>query len=205
MSYSINDISVVSGVSSSHINGRLSDCYNNSTSSATSVAGISRDSISINKDSIECKIVTNDASKISIEFQDRNYYSNYRIKVNIQEIANCINCNIKKVIFNDPATIVYWGDGSKTVVKCCKEESFDPEKGFAMAFLKKLYGNDNTYHKLFKEWVRDKEQYIMEMYFVMFASAICVVTCIVSFVVLCVCARLVSKINRMIDKEGNIK
>lgn len=50
---------------------------------------------------------------------------------------------IKKVIFNDPATIVFWEDGSKTVVKCEKGEKFDPEKGVAIALAKKvLYSKD---------------------------------------------------------------
>lgn len=40
---------------------------------------------------------------------------------------------IKKVIFNDPATIVFWEDGTKTIVKCQEGVTFDPEKGLAMA------------------------------------------------------------------------
>lgn len=40
---------------------------------------------------------------------------------------------IKQVIFNGPATIVYWKDGGKTVVKCQEGAMNDPEKGFAMA------------------------------------------------------------------------
>ena len=39
---------------------------------------------------------------------------------------------IKNVIFNPPATIVFWENGSKTVVKA-QGEAFDPEKGLAMA------------------------------------------------------------------------
>lgn len=39
---------------------------------------------------------------------------------------------IKNVIFNPPATIVFWKDGTKTVVKA-QGETFDPEKGLAMA------------------------------------------------------------------------
>lgn len=46
----------------------------------------------------------------------------------------------KKVIFNDPATIVLWADGTKTVVKCDERESFDPEKGLSMCFMKKAAG-----------------------------------------------------------------
>lgn len=60
---------------------------------------------------------------------------------------------IKKVIFNDPATIVIWTDGTKTVVKCSENDIFDPEKGLAMAIVKKVYGNSNSFHKVFKKWI----------------------------------------------------
>lgn len=48
---------------------------------------------------------------------------------------------IKDVIFAPPATIVYWSDGSKTVVKCSEKDVFDPEKGLAMAIAKRCGGN----------------------------------------------------------------
>ena len=60
---------------------------------------------------------------------------------------------IKKVIFNSPATIIMWNDGSKTVVKCQTGDEYDPEKGFVMAYLKKLLGNDNTFNKEINKWV----------------------------------------------------
>lgn len=60
---------------------------------------------------------------------------------------------IKKVIFNEPATIVFWADGTKTVVKCSKDDGFDPEKGLAMAIAKKFFGNENGYSKNIKKWV----------------------------------------------------
>lgn len=64
--------------------------------------------------------------------------------------------SIKKVIYNPPATIVYWGDGTKTVVKCCKADIYDAEKGFAMAVIKKLCSNESAlFHKLFKTWACD--------------------------------------------------
>ena len=47
---------------------------------------------------------------------------------------------IERVIFNGPATIVFWSDNTKTIVKCMEGEFFDEEKGIAMAFMKKLYG-----------------------------------------------------------------
>ena len=61
---------------------------------------------------------------------------------------------VKKVIFNDPATIIYWDDRSKTVVKCQPGDTYDPEKGFVMAYLKKLLGNDNTFNKEIAKWVK---------------------------------------------------
>lgn len=61
--------------------------------------------------------------------------------------------HIKDVIFNDPATIVFWTDGSKTVVKCQKGETFDPEKGLAMAISKKVLGNDYGYYETFAKYV----------------------------------------------------
>lgn len=45
---------------------------------------------------------------------------------------------IKKVIFNDPATIVYWTDGTKTVVKAGNNDAFDKEIGLAMAIAKRV-------------------------------------------------------------------
>ena len=65
---------------------------------------------------------------------------------------------ITKVIYNPPATIVLWSDKTKTVVKCCETDIYDPEKGFAMAVIKKLCGNDSAlFHKLFKTWVLESE------------------------------------------------
>lgn len=65
---------------------------------------------------------------------------------------------IKKVIFNDPATIVIWTDGTKTVVKCSENDIFDPEKGLAMAIVKRAFGNDNSFHKIFKKWLPKEEE-----------------------------------------------
>ena len=45
---------------------------------------------------------------------------------------------IKEVIFNAPATVVYWKDGTKTAVKCGKDEPYDREKAVAMCLLKKM-------------------------------------------------------------------
>ena len=64
---------------------------------------------------------------------------------------------IKNVIFNDPATIVFWSDGSKTVVKCQDDDWYDPEKGLAMAISKKALGNKGNYCNEIKKWLPEEE------------------------------------------------
>lgn len=61
--------------------------------------------------------------------------------------------SIKNVVFNDPATIVFWADGSKTIVKCQNNDIFDPEKGLAMAITKKVLGNQGNYCNEIKKWL----------------------------------------------------
>lgn len=54
------------------------------------------------------------------------------------------NMEISKVIFNPPATIVFWKDGEKTIVKCGEGDIFDQEKGLAMAICKRLFGSNKS-------------------------------------------------------------
>lgn len=63
---------------------------------------------------------------------------------------------IKDVIYNDPATIVLWMDGTKTVVKCGDYDIYDPEKGLAMAIAKKTLGNQGNYYETFKRWLPEE-------------------------------------------------
>lgn len=51
----------------------------------------------------------------------------------------------KKIIFNGPATIVMWADGTKTVVKQSNLDDYDYEKGFAMCVVKKVFGDQYAY------------------------------------------------------------
>lgn len=55
-----------------------------------------------------------------------------------------LNANIKleKYIINENATILFWNDGTKTISKRHKEDTFDKELGFLYAyFYKKYKGN----------------------------------------------------------------
>ena len=50
----------------------------------------------------------------------------------------------KNIIFNGPATIVEWYDGTKTVVKCQRGDTFDPLTGVAMCCMKKMLGSNES-------------------------------------------------------------
>ncbi len=69
-----------------------------------------------------------------------------------------------RVIYNDPATIIIWKDGSKTVVKCMEGDEYDPEKGFAMAYLKKVLGKDYgaTLRKYVKPELHKRDSFDMD-------------------------------------------
>ena len=55
---------------------------------------------------------------------------------------------IKDILVDGPATIVFWADGTKTVVKCGHDDSYDIEKAVAMCFMKKALGS-RSMHKIF--------------------------------------------------------
>ena len=79
------------------------------------------------------------------------------------DTVNSLRLMIKKVIFSNPATIVFWSDGSKTVVKSYLDD-YDPEKGLAMAIAKKALGNEGNYYNVFKKWLPKDDEAIGELF-----------------------------------------
>lgn len=63
---------------------------------------------------------------------------------------------VKNVIFHNPATIVFWADGSKTVVKCGKGDCYDAEKGLALCYMKKALGNKGNFNEVLKEHLEEE-------------------------------------------------
>lgn len=59
---------------------------------------------------------------------------------------------IKEVIYNDPATIVIWSDGDKTIAKCAEGDEYNPEAGLSICILKKLIGGAKLYN-IFEDWL----------------------------------------------------
>ena len=60
---------------------------------------------------------------------------------------------IEKVTFNNPATVVFWKDGTKTVSKCKNGDTFNKETGLAMCIIRKLCRNRN-YNAVFEKYCR---------------------------------------------------
>ena len=68
---------------------------------------------------------------------------------------------IKKVHFSNGVTVVIFDDGTKSIVKCQEGETFDPEKGLAMAICKKVLGTNKSgsnYYDEFKKWLPKEEE-----------------------------------------------
>lgn len=88
---------------------------------------------------------------INMQIGFKESYVNCRCMDSATITDQHIGLGIRRVIFNDPATIVLWQDGTKTVVDF-HDEPFDAEKGLAMAILKKLCGKAQL-RKEFKKWI----------------------------------------------------
>lgn len=66
---------------------------------------------------------------------------------------------IRKVIFNNPATIVYWEDGTKTVVKCQDGCEYSKYVGFMACVTKKVYGNKGSFNNIVNYWLEHGEDH----------------------------------------------
>lgn len=92
-----------------------------------------------------------------LTIDDKALYDTYILSKypDLKNEESMMNINdIKEVIFNNPATVVYWKDGSKTVVQCQDGEPFDPEKGLAMAISRKVFGNKWDYYHVFRKFLK---------------------------------------------------
>lgn len=94
-----------------------------------------------------------------VEYVDYNkMYNTTKTNANTNtNIKKAAPPRIKKVLFRHPATIVFWDDNTKTVVKCSENDYYDCEKGLAMAIAKKFFGNEGNYYNEFKKWLPEEE------------------------------------------------
>lgn len=61
------------------------------------------------------------------------------------------NFTLKKIIINGPATIFFWKDGSKTIVKCMEGDKYDLYTAFCIALTKKRVGSNSKIKSILKK------------------------------------------------------
>lgn len=71
---------------------------------------------------------------------------------------------VKRIVFNPPATIVFWFDGTKTVVKCGKDQPFNPYYGFCAAVTKRMLGHNCAINRHIDEYVAQMDKKAAKKY-----------------------------------------
>lgn len=64
----------------------------------------------------------------------------------------------KQIVFNPPATVVFWEDGTKTVVKCEKHQEFNPYFGFVSALAKKIFVTNSEVNRVVRKYSEPKKE-----------------------------------------------
>ena len=62
---------------------------------------------------------------------------------------------IRQIIFSGPKTIVIWSDGSKTIVSCSKDDTYDGYIGFCAAVAKKMFGSTSQVKKVIDKYIKE--------------------------------------------------
>lgn len=79
-----------------------------------------------------------------IKFDPYRYYIHDAVKALTRP-------HIDHVVFNGPATIVFWKDGTKTVVKHDGKGRKNKRQAILYAFIRKIYGEGKPYHNILNE------------------------------------------------------
>ena len=64
---------------------------------------------------------------------------------------------VKKIIKNGPATIVFWTDGTKTIVKLQDGDQDDIYAAFTAALAEKVFGSTSKARKIMKKALKESE------------------------------------------------
>lgn len=111
----------------------------------------------------EVFLINRDGKRIPLEVEEIEFNPCFcypRISGNligrVSTILSKKETRIEKVIFNDPATVVFWSDNTKTVVKCQEGDTYSKELGLAMCISKKFLGNKGNFNEEFKKWIQEE-------------------------------------------------
>lgn len=76
---------------------------------------------------------------------------------NAYEPVPVVDLEVKKIIKNGPATIVFWTDGTKTIVKLQDGDQDDIYAAFTAALAKKIFGSTSKVKKIMKKALKESE------------------------------------------------
>jgi hypothetical protein len=113
-----------------------------------------------------CKLITDTGRELPLQVETLDLnpcqlptITGYLLKLSYElEVSKKDLSPIEKVIFNDPATIVIWKDGTKTIVKCQPGDTYDKELGLALCISKKYFGNKGHFNEIFKKWIPEEDK-----------------------------------------------
>ena len=109
----------------------LSDCCGLSVTVPTDYSWTNRyDTVIMPSNHYDCKCGNTDGDK------------------KIDDESEEIDLTIDYIIYNDPATIVFWSDGTKTVVKCAPGQKFNKYFGFCAAVTKRIFGTNSLVNRI---------------------------------------------------------
>lgn len=77
--------------------------------------------------------------------------ADYIPRASLDQIDMKFRLTPKKIIHNGPATIVYWRDGEKTVVKLMEGDTYDEYAAFTAALAKKIFGSTGYVKRVLKD------------------------------------------------------
>lgn len=81
--------------------------------------------------------------------KERKEKMNESEKENLRKFA--IKIEPKRILQNGPVTVVFWGDGTKTIVRRSENSADDPYSAFCAALAKKIYGNNSRVKKILEK------------------------------------------------------
>ena len=94
---------------------------------------------------INCLCTTAIARRTMVRYNEYNIGTVDKGTRNLRAISELA---VKKIISNGPATIVFWNDGTKTVVKCDIHDEDDLYDAVANALAKKVFGSTSKFHRI---------------------------------------------------------
>ena len=100
--------------------------------SSLAIDGVTARSIDISEDrrDVEIRLLKEEKKKLIDE--------NYLLKKDVSVMKKMLEEKMpERYIVNENATILFWKDGEKTIVKKCEDDDFNPRLGFLTAFFQR--------------------------------------------------------------------